>query len=51
MAQKNATPSREQQEILRRNYLDPLHWTIVRDLRYSMIIRNRQSGETRVVCK
>lgn len=45
MKQKNATPTKEQVEILRRNYLDPVKYVVVKDLTYSLIVKNRETGE------
>ena len=51
MKQKNATPSSEQAETLRNNGLNRLEWTVVRDLNNSMIVRNRFTGEFKVIDK
>ena len=51
MAQKNATPSKEQAEILKRNGLNNLTWTVIRDLNHSMIVRHRITGEVKVIDK
>lgn len=51
MKQKNATPSREQAETLRKNGLNRLEWTVVNDLNNSMIVRNRFTGEFKVIDK
>lgn len=51
MAQKNATPTVEQSKVLANNGLRPEVWTVVKDLQYSMIVRNRITGEFRVVNK
>ena len=51
MAQKNATPTKEQQAVLKNRGLNPLFWVVVRDLQDSMIVRNRVSGEFKVVTK
>ena len=51
MAQKNATPSKEQQEIIKRNGLKPVCWTVVQDLHQSMIIRHRITGEVKLISK
>lgn len=45
MAQKNATPSTEQQNILRAAGLRPMEWVVVKELPSSMIIKHRISGE------
>lgn len=51
MAQKNATPSKAQAEVLKRNGLQPLTWTVVKELTNSMIVRNRITGEFKVINK
>lgn len=51
MAQKNATPTVEQSKVLANNGLRPEVWTVVKDLQYSMIVRNRITGEFRVINK
>lgn len=51
MAQKNATPSKAQAEIMKRNGLNPLTWTVIKELNYSMIVRNRVTGEFKVIDK
>lgn len=51
MAQKNATPTKEQQELLKAHGLNPLFWTIVKDLMDSVIVRNRLSGEFKLLSK
>lgn len=51
MAQKNATPSKAQQEVLKRNKLNPLVWVVVKELDHSMIVRHRVTGEFKHVEK
>ena len=51
MAKKNATPSKEQVEILKRNGLNTLCWIVVQDLPNSMIVRHRVTGEFRMIDK
>ena len=51
MAQKNATPSKAQQEILKRNSLEPLEWVVIKELNHSMIIRQRSGTEVRIIDK
>ena len=51
MAQKNATPSTEQQENICRAGLNPAEWTVIKDLLYSMIIRNRITNEVKLIGK
>lgn len=49
--QKNATPSMAQREVMKRHELQPHMWTVVKELTYSMIVRNRITGEFRVIEK
>lgn len=51
MAQKNATPTREQQAAMKRGGLKPEWWTVVRDLTYSLIVRNKLTGEFKYIEK
>ena len=51
MAKKNATPSKEQVEILKQNGLNTLCWIVVQDLQNSMIVRHRVTGEFRMIDK
>ena len=51
MAQKNATPSKEQQAVMKRNDLQPACWTVLQDLHHSMIVRHRITGEVKVIDK
>lgn len=50
-AQKNATPTKEQQRVLEKAGLIPHLWTVIKDLQYSMIIRNRVTGEFKHINK
>ena len=49
--QKNATPTREQQQILKAKGLNPLEWVAVKDYDHSMIIKHRYTGEFRTIEK
>lgn len=51
MAQKNATPTKEQSQILNRNGLKPALWTVVKELQHSMIVKHRITGEFKVISK
>lgn len=51
MAQKNATPRKAQAETMKRNGLNPLSWTVIKELNHSMIVRHRISGEIKVIDK
>lgn len=45
MKQKNASPTKEQADILRKNHLNPAEYVVVKDLAYSLIVKNRETGE------
>lgn len=51
MAQKNATPTAEQSEHIAKAGLRPEYWTVIKDLKYRMIICNRQTKEVRMIGK
>lgn len=51
MAQKNATPNKAQQEVLKRNGLNALTWVVIKDLNHSMIVKHRFTGEVEVINK
>ena len=51
MAQKNATPSAEQGNVLKKNGLSPLSWVVVKEFPSSMIVRNRFTGEFKHIGK
>lgn len=45
MAQKNATPTKEQKAVLARHGLKDMCWVVVKDLPSSMIVKHRITGE------
>lgn len=51
MAQKNASPTREQAQILERNGLSKLEWVVVRDFPNSMIVKHRWTDEYKTIEK
>lgn len=51
MAQKNATQSKDQQEVIKRNKLNPALYVVIKDLQYSMIVKHRITGEFKVLDK
>lgn len=51
MAQKNATPNKAQQEVLKRNGLNALTWVVIKELDHSMIVKHRITGEVKVINK
>lgn len=50
-AQKNATPTKEQQRVLEKAGFIPHLWTVIKDLQYSMIVRHRVTGEFKHINK
>ena len=51
MAQKNATPSRKQQEIMRKSGLNSVLYVVIKELNHSMIVKHRITGEIKVLDK
>lgn len=51
MDQKNATPSKAQAAILKRNKLIPLLWVVTQEFGNNLIVKHRISGEFRVISK
>ena len=51
MAQKNATPTKEQQAAIKRAGLNPLAWTVKKELPSQLIIFHRITGSFRVINK
>ena len=51
MAQKNTTPTNEQQKVLKKNKLTPATWVVVKDLKFQMIVKHRITGEFMVIDK
>ena len=51
MAQKNASPSKAQQAVIKRNGLNALTWVIIKELNHSMIVKHRITGEVKVINK
>ena len=51
MAQKNATPTKEQKAVLERNKLNPLCWVVVNETPRSLIVKQRITGEFRLIDK
>ena len=49
--QKNATPGKAQQEVLKQNGLNVLVWVVIKELGHSMIIKHRVTGEVKVIEK
>lgn len=51
MAKKNATPTKEQKEVLERNGLKAMCWTVIQDFPHGMIVRHRITGEFKMLDK
>ena len=51
MAQKNATPNKAQQQVLKSNGLNVLTWVVIKDLNHSMIVKDRITGEVKMINK
>lgn len=51
MAQKNATPNKDQARIIKANGLTPIEWVVMRDLMNSMIIKHRITHELKLIDK
>lgn len=51
MPQKNATPTREQAEVICKAGLKPDSWTVVKEYKYIMVVINRQTKEMRQIGK
>lgn len=51
MKQKNATPTKEQAAILRRKGLNPALYVVTKELPYSLIVKNRETGEFEIIEK
>ena len=51
MKQKNASPTREQAEVLRKNGKNPVLFAVAKETPYSLIIKNRETGEFEIIKK
>lgn len=51
MAQKNAAPTKLQAELLKRHGLDPRYYTVMRELNYTMFIKDRRDGTVKIIDK
>lgn len=51
MAQKNATPTRKQQEIMRKNGVNSVLYVVIKELDHSIIIKHRITGDVKVLDK
>ena len=51
MAQKNASPTKEQEKVLKNNGLNVHFWVVVKDLDRSMIVKHRVTGDFKLISK
>lgn len=51
MAQKHASPTKQQAEILKNNKLNPALYVVLKDLNHHMIVKHRITAEVKVVDK
>lgn len=51
MTQKNASPTKEQARIIKKNGLAPALWVVIKDFPRSMIIKGRITGEFKLINK
>lgn len=51
MAQKNATPTREQKAIMEKRGLKSAFWVVVNETPMSLIVKQRITGEFKVIAK
>lgn len=51
MVQKNASPTKEQAEAMKKIGMNPMFWVVIRDLHKSMIVCHRITGEVKLVEK
>ena len=51
MAQKNATPSKQMQDIIKRNKLNPALYVVMKELNHSIIVKHRITGDVKVLDK
>lgn len=51
MAQKNATPTKEQKEVLKKHKLPEYLWTVMKDYGHALMVLHRITGEVRVIDK
>ena len=51
MHQKNASPTREQKEVLKKNGLRTWEWVVLQDLMRTMIIKHRVTGDVKHISK
>jgi hypothetical protein len=51
VAQKNATPTKEQGKVLKQHGLNPLTWVVIQEFTGSIIVKDRFTGEIKHIRK
>lgn len=51
MAQKNATPTKLQAQLIRKRGLDPKDFVVVKALNYTLFLKNRHTGAVKIIDK
>ena len=51
MTQENATPSKKQQEIMRKNGINSILYVVIKELDHSIIVKHRITGKVKVLGK
>ena len=51
MAQKNAAPDKRQAALIKARGLDPRYYTVMRELNYTLFIRDRRDGTVKIIDK
>lgn len=49
MAQMNATPNKRQAELIRRHGLEPKNYAVMKELNYSIYLRDRRNGMIKIL--
>lgn len=51
MAQKNAAPDKRQAALIWAHGLDPRYYTVMRELNYSVFLKDRRDGSVKIIDK
>lgn len=51
MVQKNAAPNKQQAALIRARGLDPRYYTVMRELNYSIFLKDRRDGTVKIIDK
>ena len=51
MKQKNVAPNKQQAALLRAHGLDPRYYTIMRELNFTLFIKDRRDGTVKIIDK